>query len=177
MYFLPICCLLLDRHLPLAAYLYGQNACCQYQSLLDLTRRANDAEVLSAGPEDAYLRVMERVARIELAPTAWKAEVLPLNYTRVFSNPLIHRVSTHPRGSALLLSRLLFALRSSLQDSFSNILTFFTCSTCFALTGVAPNGLSVLNGGGGRIRTTEAFASDLQSDPFDRSGTPPFLRR
>ena len=31
---------------------------------------------------------MERVARIELAPTAWKAEVLPLNYTRVFSNPL-----------------------------------------------------------------------------------------
>ena len=36
--------------------------------------------------------VMERVARIELAPTAWKAEVLPLNYTRDFSNPLIHRV-------------------------------------------------------------------------------------
>ena len=35
---------------------------------------------------------MERVARIELAPTAWKAEVLPLNYTRDFSNPLIHRV-------------------------------------------------------------------------------------
>ncbi len=30
-----------------------------------------------------------------------------------------------------------------------------------------------LNGGGGRIRTTEAYASDLQSDPFDRSGTPP----
>ena len=32
-------------------------------------------------------------------------------------------------------------------------------------------------GGGGWIRTTEAFASDLQSDPFDRSGTPPILRR
>ena len=41
----------------------------------------------------------------------------------------------------------------------------------------APNGKSVLDGGGGRIRTTEAFASDLQSDPFDRSGTPPILRR
>ena len=30
-----------------------------------------------------------------------------------------------------------------------------------------------LAGGGRWIRTTEAFASDLQSDPFDRSGTPP----
>ena len=29
------------------------------------------------------------------------------------------------------------------------------------------------NGGGGWIRTSEACASDLQSDPFDRSGTPP----
>ena len=28
-------------------------------------------------------------------------------------------------------------------------------------------------GGGGWIRTTEAFASDLQSDPFGHSGTPP----
>ena len=30
-----------------------------------------------------------------------------------------------------------------------------------------------LTGGGGWIRTTEAFASDLQSDPFGHSGTPP----
>jgi hypothetical protein len=30
-----------------------------------------------------------------------------------------------------------------------------------------------LTGGGGWIRTSEAFASDLQSDPFGRSGTPP----
>ena len=35
-------------------------------------------------------------------------------------------------------------------------------------------GLSYSNFGGGRwIRTTEAFASDLQSDPFGRSGIPP----
>ena len=27
--------------------------------------------------------------------------------------------------------------------------------------------------GGGWIRTTEAYASDLQSDPFGHSGTPP----
>ena len=34
--------------------------------------------------------------------------------------------------------------------------------------------LKYSNFGGGRwIRTTEAFASDLQSDPFGRSGIPP----
>ena len=103
------------RLLPPAANLSGQNACCQYQSLLDLTRRANDAAVFQLALRMLILRVMERVARIELAPTAWKAEVLPLNYTRVFSSPLINRVPTHPRGSALLLSRLLFALRSFLR--------------------------------------------------------------
>ena len=32
--------------LPLIAYLYGQNACCQYQSLLDLTRLAVGAAIL-----------------------------------------------------------------------------------------------------------------------------------
>ena len=31
------------------------------------------------------------------------------------------------------------------------------------------------SGGGGWIRTTEAHASDLQSDPFGHSGTPPRL--
>lgn len=32
-------------------------------------------------------------------------------------------------------------------------------------------------GGGGWIRTSEAFASDLQSDPFGHSGTPPGMER
>lgn len=31
-------------------------------------------------------------------------------------------------------------------------------------------------GGGGWIRTTEAFAADLQSAPFGHSGTPPSFR-
>ena len=53
---------------------------------------------------------------IEPTLSAWKAEVLPLNYTRK---------------------------------------------------------LIKTNGGGGRIRTSEAEAADLQSAPFDRSGIPP----
>ena len=32
------------------------------------------------------------------------------------------------------------------------------------------------SGGGGWIRTTEARASDLQSDPFGHSGTPPLYQ-
>ena len=72
---------------------------------------------------------MERVAGIEPAPSAWKAEVLPLNYTRIrHRHPNVTRERRSPVG---------------------------------------------LCGGGGWIRTSEAFASDLQSDPFGRSGTPP----
>lgn len=81
---------------------------------------------------------MERVAGIEPAPSAWKAEVLPLNYTR------------------------------------NGFTTFVVLSQqCFVVE-LQYQGL-IKNGGGGRIRTFEALATDLQSVPFDRSGTPPNL--
>ena len=78
---------------------------------------------------------MERVAGIEPASSAWKAEVLPLNYTR-------YEIQTMNRYK---------------QDNLE-----------------FPRLASLKSGGGGWIRTSEAFASDLQSDPFGRSGTPPF---
>ena len=78
----------------------------------------------------SYASHMERVAGIEPAQPAWKAGVLPLNYTRLIYSAL----------PALLPPR-----------------TF--------------------SGGGGWIRTTEACASDLQSDPFGHSGTPPTRTR
>ena len=78
----------------------------------------------------SYASRMERVAGIEPAQPAWKAGVLPLNYTRLIYSAL----------PALLPPR-----------------TF--------------------SGGGGWIRTTEACASDLQSDPFGHSGTPPIRTR
>ena len=77
---------------------------------------------------------MERVAGIEPASLAWKAEVLPLNYTRgIFPGTTRHNAQE---------------------------------SQCFSP-------LNANIGGGGWIRTTEARASDLQSDPFGHSGTPP----
>ena len=77
---------------------------------------------------------MERAAGIEPASSAWKAEVLPLNYTR--GNRLPTPGPTPAFGGS-----------------------------------TTPAG--VILGGGGWIRTTEARASDLQSDPFGHSGTPP----
>ena len=63
---------------------------------------------------------MERVAGIEPACSAWKADVLPLNYTRGIFDPI-----------------------------------------------------KMVEGGG--FEPPKAEPSDLQSDPFGRSGTPPNL--
>ena len=108
---------------------------------------------------------MERVAGIEPASSAWKAEVLPLNYTR---DPRDHCVPSfetrsastnaaneppHPASPAVALTR----FNSSGKPNRT------TTNTDFSIT----------YGGGGWIRTTEARASDLQSDPFGHSGTPP----
>ena len=49
--------------------------------------------------------ILERVTRIELALSAWEADVLPLNYTRVRRRPepVSERIVTlpHPRPPAL----------------------------------------------------------------------------
>ena len=62
---------------------------------------------------------MERVAGIEPASSAWKAEVLPLNYTRASLEPTLKLVE------------------------------------------------------GEGFEPSKSMTSDLQSDPFGRSGTPP----
>ncbi len=61
---------------------------------------------------------------IEPTPSAWKAEVLPLNYTRFRARPIM-----------------------------------------------PAKRLYLVEGGG--FEPPKAEPSDLQSDPFDRSGTPP----
>ena len=82
----------------------------------------------------SFKAALERAAGIEPASSAWKAEVLPLNYTR--GNRLPTPGPTPANGGSK-----------------------------------TPTG--IILGGGGWIRTTEARASDLQSDPFGHSGTPP----
>ena len=76
-----------------------------------------------------YHTTMERVAGIEPACSAWKADVLPLNYTRALYTVL---AQIHPT-------------------------------------------IQMVEGGG--FEPPKAEPSDLQSDPFGRSGTPPMQRR
>ena len=77
---------------------------------------------------------------IEPTPSAWKAEVLPLNYTRL----TVNQAKRHPACPAhhhhCLLKWAKFALR-------------------------------VVEGEG--FEPSKAVPTDLQSAPFDRSGTPP----
>ena len=81
---------------------------------------------------------VERVMGIEPTPSAWKAEVLPLNYTRLAS---------------------------------------FTRGTGFghdSLSAGRRTRCRVVEGEG--FEPSKAEPADLQSAPFDRSGTPPKFR-
>ena len=141
---------------------------------------------------------MERVAGIEPASSAWKAEVLPLNYTRntrktrksmpanLYPQSMHYlydkgrQYSSHYRPHAN-------TRRWSVKAAGANPAAFIFEQTArrkptapsFCYQPIQHLNYSViqylrqLNGGGGWIRTSEARASDLQSDPFGHSGTPP----
>ena len=84
---------------------------------------------------------LERVAGIEPASSAWKAEVLPLNYTRIQPQ----------RGRKACPT----ARKLNLQQTARSTQNYAT----------------LVEGEG--FEPSKAEPSDLQSDPFDRSGTPP----
>lgn len=90
---------------------------------------------------------LERAAGIEPAPSAWKAEVLPLNYARVTAARMTSRCTPNDRQCPLP-AFILPHWQKPMLPKF---------------------------GGGRRIRTFEAFAADLQSAPFGHSGIPPTM--
>ena len=91
----------------------------------------------------------ERVAGIEPALSAWKAEVLPLNYTRL--HPPKSSVDSSPKGNV----------------KCPNLKFPFVSSAC---TANLARPRRMVQGVG--FEPTKAVPSDLQSDPFGRSGTP-----
>ncbi len=97
---------------------------------------------------------MERVAGIEPAPSAWKAEVLPLNYTRRLDGARLVApwpwARVRPRGS---------------KTPRSNPVPKQT---------LGPRERAVVEGVG--FEPTKAEPSDLQSGPFGHSGTPPGIQ-
>ena len=96
----------------------------------------------------------ERVKGIEPSSSAWKAVALPLSYTRMLRSP----TTIHRRSTCSLAATSTSTPTKSQQRNSTNINTF--------------NGEAV---GGAGFEPAKAMPSDLQSDPFDRSGNPPGL--
>ncbi len=90
---------------------------------------------------------LERAAGIEPAPSAWKAEVLPLNYARVTAARITSRRTPNDRQ----------------------------CPLPAFIPQHRPKPMLLKSGGERRIRTFEAYAADLQSAPFGHSGISPAL--
>ena len=97
------------------------------------------------------LTALERVAGIEPAPSAWKAEVLPLNYTR-------KRGVYNP-------------LRSATACGLPTAKPRTSTNTGTSAKPPRSHPIHLVEGVG--FEPTKAEPSDLQSDPFGRSGTPP----
>ena len=120
-----------------------------------ITRFSTSIRVHSRPFASAPRYRMERVAGIEPAPSAWKAEVLPLNYTRRLDGNPPRRtlaVGTSPHGVA----------RKRPARTLSRHRT------------LGPRERAVVEGVG--FEPTKAEPSDLQSGPFGHSGTPPGIQ-
>ena len=144
---------------------------------------------------------------IEPTQSAWKAEVLPLNYTRIVFRCIGHPFAAHlaacrahkaGRGRKTLLSpppqqRRKFhfwwrgedsstppAFRPSGRRAARDVLGAARprqTSYRFASSPARAWRTILLLVEGGGFEPPKAEPSDLQSDPFDRSGTPPKKRR
>jgi hypothetical protein len=113
---------------------------------------------------------LERVAGIEPAYSAWKADVLPMNYTRLSPLPIEHQ----PCRASKKFQRLQQQPKHTLPSHnlyFDSLQTALITPRRRPSQHTKPVRLTSI-GAGGWIRTTEAFASELQSDPFGHSGTP-----
>ena len=119
--------------------------------------------------------IYKRVMGIEPTLSAWKAEVLPLNYTR--TEPLT--LSNRHYISGCLFCQLVPTDESASLPLFSAFPSFHIklvvslprYANTSLLTGDFLIVTSPVEGVG--FEPTKAEPSDLQSDPFDHSGTPP----
>ena len=87
--------------------------------------------------------------RIELTPSAWKAEVLPLNYTRIID---------------LLIQQVIGCLERKTRFELATLALARRCST--------PEPLPHMLVEGDGFEPSKAQLTDLQSAPFGHSGIP-----
>ena len=100
--------------------------------------------------EPTQVEKMERMMRIELTPSAWKAEVLPLNYIRMLE-----------RKTRFELATLALARRCSTPEPLPRV-------------NVLPSHFIKLVEGDG-FEPSKAQLTDLQSAPFGHSGIPRYI--
>jgi hypothetical protein len=102
---------------------------------------------------------------IEPTSSAWKAEVLPLNYTRLepIPDPPNPNVRARPASANEKPEAVLWTCARTARPRDLRSLLW---------QGV--NSSRLVEGGG--FEPPKAEPSDLQSDPFDRSGTPPEMQ-
>ena len=134
-------------------------------------RAARPVESLQRESGDRSESRVERAAGIEPALSAWKAEVLPLNYARSgVQFPPAAPPGVHGRCSpqaALALHKTRSARRTKQNELHR---------------GKDPERARIRRGrgseegmvGGAGFEPAKAWPSDLQSDPFGRSGIPPW---
>ena len=96
--------------------------------------------------------LLERMMRIELTPSAWKAEVLPLNYIRVY------QARGNPRSCLCQLER-------KTRFELATLALARRCSTPEPLPHI-----ELVEGDG--FEPSKAQLTDLQSAPFGHSGIP-----
>ena len=126
---------------------------------------------------------------IEPTSSAWKAEVLPLNYTRGNPGGRVSRPQPHnpdstsnrrqPKAGAPFAARGRQACSSDattpvhcLEPLFGSNLPLGGFASCRAGAPGALHHRNSVEGGG--FEPPKAVPADLQSAPFGRSGTPPF---
>ncbi len=112
----------------------------------------------------SHRSVSERVKGIEPSSSAWKAVALPLSYTR--KGRKVRLTARDPQN-----------LYSLIPLRMLSRINAFDCRYVFVLRQQSTTAASFLNVfismGGAGFEPAKAMPSDLQSDPFDRSGNPP----
>ncbi len=110
---------------------------------------------------------LERVKRIELSSSAWKAEVLPLNYTRK------SKMAATGFEPVIKVADLCLTTWLCCHDWVKDSNLLRSISLVSPIRCVNQLRHTATNGGGGQIRTAEPEGADLQSAAFSHFATPP----
>ena len=109
---------------------------------------------------------------IEPTTSAWKAEVLPLNYTRILTI-MGRMMGIEPTSVGTTIRCVNHFATTAMAGAVGIEPTSKVLETSILPLKYAPIKLKIY-GGGGQIRTAEPEGADLQSAAFSHFATPPY---